>query len=487
MDNLIHAPKLNAQNLPWFNVQKPLDLADLQGKLVILDFWTYCCINCIHIIPTLKKIEEKYPESVVVIGVHSPKFPGEKLTDNVKLAIDRYEIVHPVVHDADFTIWKNYAVRAWPTLIFIGPDGYILGQLPGEPDPELLDGTLSLLLEDLNKQGALQGKASDLLQAPEVPENRTLSFPGKMAYSLLDDEFAIADSNHNQIITLNRKGEITRRIGSGSIGQKDGSFAETEFFRPQGLCYHEGVIWVADTENHLLRRIDLSNNQVETVAGTGVQGQIMQNSGPGRKVAISSPWDVSIQGDLLYFANAGSHQIGVYNTVSGITSLFAGTGAEAITDGTRILATFAQTSGLSIGEDKLFLADSETSAIRSIQLNDSGLVESLVGTGLFDFGDQDGKGKSAILQHPLGVHYSEGKVYIADSYNHKIRVLDLATEEVTTIRASAEIICDDASCTRLWEPAGVLKLDHNLYVTDTNNHRILQIDLNTEKTSVFIQ
>jgi DNA-binding beta-propeller fold protein YncE len=350
-----------------------------------------------------------------------------------------------------------------------------------------LDGTLSLLLEDLNKQGALQGKASDLLQAPEVPENRTLSFPGKMAYSLLDDEFAIADSNHNQIITLNRKGEITRRIGSGSIGQKDGSFAETEFFRPQGLCYHEGVIWVADTENHLLRRIDLSNNQVETVAGTGVQGQIMQNSGPGRKVAISSPWDVSIQGDLLYFANAGSHQIGVYNTVSGITSLFAGTGAEAITDGTRILATFAQTSGLSIGEDKLFLADSETSAIRSIQLNDSGLVESLVGTGLFDFGDQDGKGKSAILQHPLGVHYSEGKVYIADSYNHKIRVLDLATEEVTTIRASAEIICDDASCTRLWEPAGVLKLDHNLYVTDTNNHRILQIDLNTEKTSVFIQ
>jgi thiol-disulfide isomerase/thioredoxin/DNA-binding beta-propeller fold protein YncE len=483
----IHAPRLNAGNLPWFNVKTPLDLPDLKGKLVILDFWTLCCINCIHIIPTLKRIEEKFPESLVVIGVHSPKFPGEKVTDNLKHAIDRYEIVHPIVHDPDFTIWKNYAVRAWPTLIFIDPDGYILGQLPGEPDPELLDATLAKLIEDMNKKGVLQGNAAELLQPPESPGQTTLRFPGKIAFSESDNEFAIADCNHNQIVTADRTGKITRRIGSGAIGHKDGDLDSAEFFRPQGLCYHDGIIWVADTENHLIRKIDLAAGRVESVAGNGRQGPVMTQQESGVKIGISSPWDVSLQGDLLYFANAGTHQIGVYNTVNGMTELFAGTGQEAITDAPRLLGTFAQTSGLSIGEDKLFLADSETSAIRSIQLYDGGFIETLVGTGLFDFGDRDGKGKDAILQHPLGVHYADGKVYIADSYNHKIRVLDLETQEVTTVKASVDLVCDDTSCTRLWEPAGVLKLENSLYVSDTNNHRILRIDLDNEKTELFIQ
>ncbi len=484
-ERLVRAPALNASDLPWFNVARPLDIPDLLGKITILDFWTYCCINCIHIIPTLKRIEEMFADSLVVIGVHSPKFPGEKLTENLEKAISRYEIIHPIVHDKDFQIWQRYAVRAWPTLVFIGPDGYVLGQLPGEPNPELLEQTLENVINECKEKGILKGKATDLIHPSPNDSEATLSFPGKIAYSLNEKEFAIADSNHNQIVTVNPSGKITRRIGSGRAGQKDGSFWEAEFFRPQGLCYHQGVIWVADTENHLIRKIELDNEKVITVAGTGLQGAFLKGKGKAKEVGISSPWDLSIEGDTLYFANAGTHQIGAYKIGDNTVEQFAGTGAEAIQDGPRLMVPFAQPSGLSIGEGKLFLADSETSAIRSINLDDHGFTKTYVGRGLFDFGDKDGIGKEAELQHPLGVHYVEGCLFIADSYNHKIKALDLKTEEVHTVEASAELICDE-QCSRLWEPAGVLCLDKILYVSDTNNHRILKIDLDSEKTTIFV-
>jgi DNA-binding beta-propeller fold protein YncE len=485
--NVIHAPRLNAGQLPWFNVKAPLDLPDLRGKLVILDFWTYCCINCIHIIPTLKRLEERFPKSLVVIGVHSPKFLGEKETENVRHAIARYEIVHPVVHDAEFSIWKNYTVRAWPTLVFISPDGYVLGRLPGEPNPETFEAMVAKLLEEFEKKGVLSGDAGQLLRPPEEFSSGTLRFPGKIAYSRALNVFAIADANNNRVVIADRNGKIVRTIGRGVAGRRDGVFAEAEFFRPQGLCFDAAAVWVADTENHLIRRIDLTQETVATVAGTGQQGHVLQGGGPGNKTAISSPWDVALDGGNLYFANAGTHQIGVLRTRDNTVELFAGSGQESLVDGPRLNATFAQTSGLCIGEGKLFLADSETSAVRSIGLDGDGRVQTHVGTGLFDFGDRDGYGKEAVLQHPLGVHHSAGMVFIADSYNHKIRVMDLKTEQVITVSASANILCDDRACTRLWEPAGVIEVDGALYVSDTNNHRIVKIDPETEKTEIFIR
>ncbi|PIR01645.1 MAG: hypothetical protein COV66_00535 [Nitrospinae bacterium CG11_big_fil_rev_8_21_14_0_20_45_15] len=483
----IHAPLLNAGNLDWLNVKKPLDLPDLTGKLTILDFWTFCCINCIHIIPTLKRLEERFPTQLAVIGVHSPKFSGEREFENLRQAVARYEIVHPIVHDPDFTIWKSYAIRAWPTLVFIDPNGYILGQLPGEPDPEMLEHTLTELIADLEKKDALHGDARELLQVSAMDEAGLLHFPGKITFSESDLEFAIADSNHNQIVTANREGRVTRRIGSGAIGSKDGSFDSAEFYRPQGLCYVDGVIWVADTENHLLRKIDLKTETVTTEAGTGKQGVPLKGQEKSLETALSSPWDVSMDDGWIYFANAGTHQIGVFYPKENAVAQFAGTGAEALVDGLRLAGAFAQPSGLTVGEGKLFLADSETSAIRSIRLDDAGFIATYVGTGLFDFGDSDGVGKEAVLQHALGVHYSDGKVYIADSYNHKIKVLDVKTLEVSSLKASVDIVCNDHSCTRLGEPAGVVKVGNCLYVSDTNHHRILKMDLTTSMTEIFIQ
>ncbi len=484
---LVRAPRLQAANLPWFNVHAPLDLPDLTGKLVILDFWTYCCINCIHIVPTLKRIEEAYPDDVVVIGVHSPKFPGEKVTANLIHAIERYEIVHPVVHDEAFSIWKQYAVRAWPTLVFIGPDGYILGQLPGEPDPEMLMASMSEVIKEMKGKGVLQGGAEALIKSAPGGEDTTLRFPGKIAHDPDSGEFAVADANHNRVLTLDAGGSVTRTIGSGAIGKNDGSFEAASFFRPQGLCLRDGILWVADTENHCLRKVDLVKQTVATVAGTGSQGPVLKERGPAKDLPLSSPWDVSIDNGALYFANAGTHQIGIYEIESGMAGPFAGTGAEALVDGARAEGAFAQPSGLSIGEGKLFLADSETSAIRSVELGDKGSITTYVGTGLFDFGDRDGTGTQALLQHPLGVHYAGGLLHIADSYNHKIKTLDLKTRNVATVEASTGLICEDKSCTRLWEPAGVIQVGRHLFVSDTNNHRILKIGLDSQKTEIFLQ
>ena len=488
VERLVRAPRLDAQALPWFNVNRPLDLEDLAGKIVILDFWTFCCINCIHILPTLRRIEDKYPDELMVIGVHSPKFTGERDTRNLEQAIRRYEIVHPVVQDAEFRIWKRYAIHAWPTLVFLSPDGYILGQLPGEPDPKLFEESLDHLVAEMKRSGTLTGGARELIAGLAPPEKTgALSFPGKIAWSAADAEFAIADANHNQIVTAGPDGRITRRIGTGAIGRRDGALAEAEFYRPQGLCYQDGVIWVADTENHLLRRVDLAGGRVSTAAGTGKQGGFLRGAGPAREMALSSPWDVASQDGWVYFANAGTHQIGVYYPQEDQVAQFAGSGQEALLDGPRLAAAFAQPSGLTVNADKLYLADSETSAIRSVRLDKIGLTATYVGTGLFDFGDRDGTGKQARLQHPLGVHYADGALFIADSYNHKIKVLNLQTLEVLTVDASVDLVCDETSCTRLWEPAGVLCLDKTLYVSDTNNHRILKIDLESGETEIFIE
>jgi len=482
---VIHAPSLNANDLPWFNTPKPIDLPDLKGKVTVLDFWTYCCINCIHIIPTLKRLEAKFADDLVVIGVHSPKFPGEKRTENLEQAIRRYEIEHPIVHDRHFTIWKNYTVRAWPTLVFIDPMGYIIGELAGEPDADILETTLDNLLVALRKKDLLEGGARGLFQ-PSARETETaLRFPGKIAYSEKDDAFAIADANHNQIVIAGRQGNILHRIGRGPAGQNDGGFGEAEFYRPQGLAYQDGVVWVADTENHLLRRIDVAAGRVRTVCGTGRQGHFLAGTGPAREVGISSPWDVALDESRLYFANAGTHQIGVYDMEKHQAGLFAGTGQEALIDGALQESAFAQPSGLSIDGGKLFLADSETSAVRAIDLIGGG-VETFVGTGLFDFGDKDGHRQEALLQHPLGVHAKDGRVYIADAYNHKIRVLDLATGLVSTVEASVDITLGEGTCARLWEPAGVLEQGGRLYVSDTNNHRILEIDPAGGPSRVFL-
>src|SRR2546421_6509962 len=286
----IRAPELTGGR-GWLNTDKPLSLAALKGKVVLLDFWTYGCINCMHIIPDLKKLEKKYPNELVVIGVHSAKFQNEKDSENIRRIVLRYEIEHPIVNDADFKIWNAYAVDAWPTRYLIDPAGYIIGRLSGEGGYDALDKAISNSIAEFRKRGELnEAPLKFVLERAKVGD-LPLAFPGKIIADEKNNRLFIADSDHNRIVVAKLDGTLLETIGAGTHGSTDGSFNQATFFRPQGMALDRDTLYVADTENHLIREIDLRAKTVKTIAGTGQQSYEYGLSGPARKIPLSSPWD----------------------------------------------------------------------------------------------------------------------------------------------------------------------------------------------------
>lgn len=467
------APEIALAGLEWFNVAGPLPIASLQGRVVILDFWTEGCINCIQIIPTLRRVEEKYPDKVVVIGVHSPKFANEKHAASVKDAIRRYDIRHPIIHDPQMTIWRAYGVQAWPTLVVIGSDGNVAGTVAGEPDPDRFVAAIDNLVANSAKAGTLKPAALDLTPLPE-PKGRFL-FPGKLKpVPGHDKRWVLADGGHNQIVLLDDSGKEIERYGNGEAGFHDGAKNEARFNHPQGVIGSNDAIFVADTENHAIRRIDLATGAVTTLAGTGKRGTQLGTSAQGHTTALASPWDLEKKGDELYFANAGTHQIGVFDLKNSTVVALAGTGEEGLRDGRALSASMAQPSGLALSADNnmLYLADSESSAVRAITLSKDPQIVTLVGAGLFDFGWVNGDFHEARLQHPLGVAVNGDQLLVADTYNSAIRELELSKHEVVDFDGG-KFTCVDPVCVPTREPAGiVVDTPDRILLVDTGNHRI---------------
>ena len=468
--NRVRAPELSG-GLGWLNSDHPLSLGELRGRIVLLDFWTYCCINCMHILPDLKTLEERYPNELVVIGVHSAKFTNEGQNENIRQAMLRYEIAHPVVNDAQFAIWHQYGVRAWPTLVMIDPEGYAIGVYSGEGNLARIDRDIQLILQTYPEVAAQQPFPITREEAPATP----LRYPGKVLADVENDRLFIADSNHNQIVVCTLDGTVQTRIGSGAIGATDGDYHTAAFNHPQGMALVGATLYVADTENHLLRAIDLVAERVMTIAGTGTQAKFRATGGDALTTEINSPWDLAYINGELYIAMAGPHQIWVYCSSAQRVDVFAGSGAEARVDGTLDYAAFAQPSGITTDGVHLYIADSETSSIRKIDL-ETGRVTTLVGEDLFEFGDVDGSGAQVRLQHPLGVSYADGALLIADTYNHKVKRLDLATLSVTTLAGTGEHGATDGSPGQLYEPGGLSAVGNDLYIADTNNHLLRRLD-----------
>ncbi len=470
-ENRERAPELTP-NLGWLNTSEPLDLEQLRGKVVLLDFWTYGCVNCLNVIPDLKYLEEKYSdEPFVVIGVHSAKFSNEADIDNIRRIMQRYEIEHPVVVDDDYGIWEKYGVRAWPTFVLIDPEGYVAGTLAGEGVRDELDQAVGRLLRAAREKGELDGSP-----LPVVIERKTektaLAFPGKIL-ATDDGRLFVADSNHHRIVLARQDGTVDAVVGTGEKGSADGGFDTATFNQPQGLALQGDSLFVADTRNHLIRRIDLQNRTVETVAGTGQQARPFDNPGPARKVAFNNPWDVAVRGNDLYVAMAGAHQIWRVDLKEKRAEVLVGSGREALIDGRGEFSGLNQPSGLSLSESILYVADAEASAVRRVFLDEKPpRIETMVGQGLFEFGDVDGPPEKARLQHVLGVAYGNGTLYLADTYNHKIKALDPESGVVSTVYGKDEPGLEQA----LNEPGGISFNGGNLFVADTNNHRILRIN-----------
>lgn len=469
------------ENFDWINSDTSLSLLKLKGHVIVLDFWTYCCINCMHMLHALSELEKKYHgKPVVFIGVHSGKFFTEQETKNVQQAVERYEITHPVVVDKEMTIWKRYQVRGWPTIIIIDPSGNIVYHESGEGQKDAIDDVIQVLLERHSEKQTL-AKIPLKINTATKQKNSTLSFPGKISISNTG-LIALSDSNHNRILVTTLEGKIIHTIGNGMPGLVDGSFNEAQFFRPQGVIWKNSDLYVADTENHAVRHISFKENKVKTILGTGKQGPWMSLGGKGQETAITSPWDLAQKDNLLYIAMAGNHQIWSFDIESDIAKPFAGTGQENIIDGQINLAQLAQPSGLALYNNKLYIADSEVSAVRVIDIEASKL-QTIVGHGLFDFGYQDGTIDDALFQHPLGLCATKDLLFVADTYNSAIRMIDLNSLSVSTLLGKTN---DDKVCLPgnpkcdllpLYEPSDVEFFQKKLYITDTNNHLIRVFDL----------
>jgi thiol-disulfide isomerase/thioredoxin len=491
----VHAPDFPAE-LAWLNVDPAaggkLSLSDLRGKIVLLDFWTYCCINCLHVIPDLKYLEEKYAgRPLVVIGVHSAKFTNEKDVANIREAVLRYQVEHPVVADSEFTVWQQYAVRAWPTLVMIDPEGYILAVFSGEGNREIIDNYIEVALDIYEKDRKLNPAPVAFKMETSAMANAFLSYPGKIAADADKNMLAIADSNHHRIVMVSPDGKVLDIAGCGLPGNDDGDFETAHFTQPQGLAFYDEDLIVCDTGNHCLRRIDLAGRSVTTIAGTGEQTRAGARGGAGLKTPLNSPWDIFIFGNTGYIAMAGSHQIWTIDLKTNRVAPFAGSGHEARRDGERQQAALAQPSGIT-GElvggklTKLFVADSEISSVRQIDLR-SEKVGTLVGGDLFQYGDADGTADNVRLQHPLGVAYHDGKIYVADTYNHKIKVIDPNLRTCKTLFGQREPghVNGIEQQARFYEPSGLAFLDGKIYIADTNNHAVRVADLHNQEVATL--
>ncbi|XP_024141311.1 NHL repeat-containing protein 2 [Oryzias melastigma] len=507
--------------LQWLNTEAPLSVyKELAGKVVLLDFFTYCCINCMHILPDLHRLEKRHSiqDGLVIIGVHSAKFPNEKVLDNIRSAVLRYNICHPVVNDSEASLWHELEVSCWPTLVLLGPRGNLLFSLVGEGHSEKLNLFTDAALRFYGEKGQLKTHTLGIKLYKDSLAPSILSFPGKVAIDKSTRRLVIADTGHHRILVVSSAGQLLHVIGGPESGRKDGGFSEASFHSPQGVAFKGDAVYVADTENHLIRKIDLSEGRVSTIAGAGVQGTDKEGGAVGVQQPISSPWDVALgtaggeEDNVLWIAMAGTHQIWALFLAdgklpkggefkAGVCVRWAGSGNEENRNNSYPhKAGFAQPSGLALAAEEpwscLYVADSESSSIRSLALKD-GAVKLLVGgerdpLNLFAFGDADGKGVEAKLQHPLGVAWSteQSWLYVADSYNHKIKAVDPKTKLCSTLAGTGEAgdsLGPEMTESRFNEPGGLCVGEEGklLYVADTNNHQIKVVNLVSKTVSVF--
>lgn len=453
----------------WLNVTRALTKDDLEGRVVVVDFWTSCCINCLHTLPVLAALEKKHAgQGLLVVGVHSPKFDAETENERLRAALVENEIAHPVAVDGQMKVWNAWSARSWPTVVVLDAHGRVVFRRSGEPDKEELGTTVAAALDEAKREGILKTGAIAGL-APEAKDTGPLAFPGKVI-ALANGDVAVSDTLHHRIVFLDASFAVRDVVGNGLSGAKDGTYGEASFDKPQGLAEAAGgdLVYVADVENHLVRIIDRKAKTVSTLAGTGELGQsILKGKAKARETALRSPWDVVFTNNLLYVALAGSHQIAVFDPKDGTIAPFAGDGSERRIDGTGLDAAFAQPSGLATDGKKLWVADSETSSIRSISLA-TREVKTLVGKDLFVFGDVDGAADKVRLKHPLGLVHGAPKgeqpaLWVVDTYNSKVKRIDLATGAARTYAKD------------LFEPSGIALVAGSLVVTDSKRHRLARI------------
>jgi len=477
------APTLRT-GLDWLNTEAPLTLADLKGKFVLLNFWTYSSVNCVNVFAELKALQKKYPRELVIVGIHSPKYPVQRYTDNVKEAVIRYSLDYPVVNDASLRIWRDYDIHAWPTVILIDPEGKIVHKQIGENIYPAVDKELRTRISH-GGYFIRTNPVSLRLERHKEPLT-SLLFPGKVL-ATDDERLFIADSGHNRILITDGQGRIQDTIGSGAPGLQDGAFETTRFTDPQGMVRQGDSLYIADAGNHAIRRADLKARKVVTIAGTGRRSLSRFPEGAGTAVDLNYPTDLTWVGEQLYIAMTGAHQIWTLDLRDGNIKVYAGSGIENLLDGPLRKSAFAQPAGIVPSENAVYVLDSEVSAIRRVGLFLGAQVETMAGKGLHTYGDEEGGPEQARLQHPLGLCRTPESLLIADTYNNKIRVFSLSDNTLTTLSGDARRGYRDGPFHRALfnGPGGVSYMNNRVFIADTNNHCIRILDLENKRVGTL--
>ncbi len=452
----------------WLNVARRFDPDELAGRVILIDFWTAGCSNCIQMIPILEKLGADFAgDPLLFIGVHSQKFDEEASTDSIRKAMLILGVTHPVALDTDKGAWQAWDVGAWPTFFLIDARGRVCKYRVGGASYDRLHDWIESALAEGAAEGSLSRQLLGFL-GRERDRVTPLSHPEKIAAT--PDGYAVADTGHDRVVLVDANGKLVDVVGDGTPGWADGAFSEARFSSPRGLAAQGDVVYVADSENYRIRAIHRSTGQVTTLAGSGERGSVM-GSLDALTTGLSTPWDVTLAGDRLFVAVAGAHQLAELDVGSSRIVQVAGTGKEGLADGAALAAKLAQPSGLvGVGGD-VFFADAESSSVRRLSLADQ-TVTTLVGKGLYSFGDVDGPASSALLQHPLGIAYGDGALFVADTYNSKLKRIDPASGDTTTVYGSGDH-------EQLFEPGGLVFVAGSagpyLLVADTGNHRILKV------------
>lgn len=462
METRLPAPEFPA-GLEWVNVSEPPMLAGLRGRVVLLWFWTCDNANCWNLLPDLAWLESRHHDGLTVIGIHTPKYPQQRDAGAVLKAVNRLGIHHAVASDPDFALWQRYGIDAWPTAVLIDAEGLIAEVVPGEGRRRDLDQWITRLLDEAAER--------DLREyGPSVPASRPeprmpLAFPGKLLVA--DNLLFIADSGHHRVLECTHEGRILRQFGSGDPGFWDGRNSDCGFNDPQGMAIRDDMLYVADRGNHAVRRIRLYGGEVETVLGTGHPGRERPRDAEALQTPVGLPTDLAMVADSLYVASAAQNQIWQLDPARGRVGMFAGSGQLGLEDGHGLDAAFGQPSGLAASGLQLLVADAATSAIRLVRLADA-RVSTFIGTGAWEFGDAAGGRDTARLQNPLAIALDpRGIVFIADSYNHRIKALSMKTGVLRPLNINY----------RFNEPGGLAVGGGALWVANTNVHEVVRIDL----------
>ena len=464
MDSRSPAPEF-PEILDWVNVSEAPELSALRGRVVLLWFWSYDNVHCWNLLPDLAWLESRYNDGLSVLGIHCPKYPHQRDSDNVLKAVNRLGIRHPVASDANLDLWQQYDVDAWPSAVLIDAEGLVAAVIPGEGRRQDLDEKIAQLLDEAAEGDLREYESATVASRPEP--RLTLRFPGKLLAT--ESRLYVSDSGHDRVLECNHEGRILRQFGSGDRGYWDGRNEECGLADPQGLALRNEFLYIADRGNHAVRRVNLESGEMETVLGNGESGRLRPHNADAASTPIGSPSDLAIVADKLYVVSTSQNQIWELDLATDTVDVFAGNGKLGMQDGLSLDSSFAQPSGITTSGLQLLIADAASSSIRLVRLID-GRVSTLVGSGLYEYGDVPGTRDNARLQNPLDVAMDpRGIAFVADSYNGKIKALSLKSGAVRALNVNHELM----------EPGGLSIAAGALWIANTNAHEVVRIDLSS--------